>query len=240
MRLSIQFHTYVYVHIHIYIYMYIYIYTYACTNPVGLMTVQQQWQLPSVEVLHTRHVKFIKHISNECNHYNHVWSYAWKCWGTSLFEFVSSCSFLILTLTSIGLYIYICIHVYIYIHIQIQQLGRRWHQDFVEIEKKSWVGISWKHTKMEGQHVAMGRPDINHFVENQQRAIQSGSPLKAKLVLHIRLTMVYDEELHLYTYIHYIHTYIQEIYTYIISNIYVYYIYITIHIQIIGVVSQKI
>lgn len=69
-------------------------------------------------------------------------------------------------------------------------------------KKKSWVGISWKHTKMEGQHVAMGRPDINHFVENQQRAIQSGPPLKAKLVLHIRLTMVYDEELHLYTYIH--------------------------------------
>ena len=107
---------YIYVYIYVYIYICIYICTYARTNPVGLMTVQQQWQLPSVEVLHTRHVKFIKHISNECNHYNHVWSYAWKCWGTSLFEFVSSCSFLILTLTSIGLYIYICIHVYIYIY----------------------------------------------------------------------------------------------------------------------------
>jgi hypothetical protein len=190
-----------YMCIYIYIYIYMYIYTYACTNPVGLMTVQQQWQLPSVEVLHTRHVKFIKHISNECNHYNHVWSYAWKCWGTSLFEFVSSCSFLILTLTSIGLYIYICIHVYIYTYTnttagtQVASGLRR--------NRKKIMGWNQLETYQNGgQHVAMGRPDINHFVENQQRAIQSGPPLKAKLVLHIRLTMVYDEELHLYTYIH--------------------------------------
>ena len=75
---------------------------------------------------------------------------------------------------------------------------------------KTWAGISWKHIKMEGQHVAMGRPDINHFVENQQRAIQSGPPLKAKLVLHTRLTMVYEEELHLYIHI-YIYTHIHTL-----------------------------
>ena len=123
----------------------------------------------------------------------------------------------------IYLYMYTCIYIYTYTNTtagtQVASGLRR--------NRKKIMGWNQLETYQNGgQHVAMGRPDINHFVENQQRAIQSGPPLKAKLVLHIRLTMVYDEELHLYTYIH---TYIQEIYTYIISNIYVYYIYIKLY-----------